>query len=73
MGHAPRHSYFVTEAFDQPLIAGGSVGKKLQSYGLAERQIVRAVYLSHAAFAQQSDDPVARCDQPSGKESAFVQ
>ena len=73
MGNAPRHSHFVTKTFDQPLIAGGFVGKKFQSYGLAERQIVCAVYLSHAAFAQQSDDAVARCDQPSGKESAFVQ
>ena len=73
MGHSPRHSHFVAKAFEQPLIAGGFVGKKLHRDGLAERQIVRAVDLAHAAFAQQSDDAVARRDQPSGKESAFVQ
>jgi hypothetical protein len=67
------HPHFITKAFDQAIVARGFVGKKFQSDTLAERQIIRAVDLAHAAFSEQGDDAVARRHQPPRKKSTFVQ
>jgi hypothetical protein len=52
MRNSPCHSHFVAKAFQQSLIAGGFVGKKLHSDRLSERQIIRTIDLAHAAFSK---------------------
>jgi hypothetical protein len=53
MGHAPGDPYFILETLQQSFVACRLIRKKLESHRLAEREIVGAVHLTHAAFSQQ--------------------
>jgi hypothetical protein len=52
MRNSPCHPHFIAKAFEQCLVAGGFVGKKLHSDRLSERQIIGAIDLTHAAFSK---------------------
>ena len=73
MRDTTRDPHFIAKAFEQAFIAGRLIGQKLQRNGLSESEIVSAINLAHAAFAQQCDDAVPRCHQPARKEASFVQ
>ena len=73
MGDPSRHPHFVAEAFQQTFVAGGFVRQKLHRDALSERQVVGAVNLAHAAFAEQRNDPVASGQKAPGKKSSFIQ
>ena len=73
MGDPPRHPHLVAKAFEQGFVAGGFVGQKLHGDALSERQVVGAVNLTHAAFAEQRDDTVAPGQKAPGKETTFIQ
>ncbi len=49
-----------------------SVGQKLQRDGLPEPEIVSAIDLAHAAFAEQSDNPISAVEQRAWCESAVA-
>ena len=73
MRNAAGYADFIAEALQQAFIARRFIGKKLESDGLTERQIVGAVNLAHASFAEQSDDAITPSQQTAGKESAFIE
>jgi hypothetical protein len=62
-----RHPHFVAEPFQRTLVAGGFVRQKLHRDTLPKRQVVGAVHLAHAAFAEQSDDAVASGQKAPGR------
>ena len=55
---APRDPHLAAEAREHLLAAGGA-GQELERDGLAEREVVGAIDLAHAALAQERHDPVA--------------
>src|ERR1700722_16844439 len=72
MRNSARHPHFVTKSLEQSFVAGRFIGKKFHRYLLSERQVVGAIDLAHAAFAQQRDDAIASGDQASGKKASFI-
>ena len=73
MRNPPRDPHFIFETLQQTLIAGGFIGKKLERHRLAEREVVGAIHLAHAAFSQQSNDAIATSQQAAGYEAAFAE
>src|SRR5690349_9024544 len=69
MRDLPGGARLLAQTRDQAWIV---VAHELQGHRLAERQIVRAIDLAHAAAAEQADDPVARAEQRAGRERAMV-
>src|SRR5712692_10565494 len=57
MRHLARDPYFIPEPGERPL-AHVSFSQKLQRDHLVEDQVVRAVHLSHPAFAQQTENAI---------------
>ena len=73
MRNPARDSHFIAKALLQAFVARGFVGKKLQGHGLSQGEIVSAVDFTHAAFAQQGDNPVAAGQQAARQKTALVQ
>src|SRR6185503_2248284 len=73
MGDSAGSSNFVSETFEQSLIAHGGLGKEFESDRLPQSQVIGPVDFSHAALAQKCDDTVAACDEVSGQEAAFAE
>ena len=48
------------------------LGKELERHRLAQREIVRAKHLAHAAASERRNDAVALRNQNAGREATFV-
>ncbi len=66
MGHLARNANFVIEAGNGAVVAGCGFRKKLERYGLAQREVGGAIDFAHSAPAQESGDTVAPGDYNSG-------
>ena len=62
MRHLARYANFVVEAGKSAVVAGCGFRKKLERYGLAQREVGGAIDFAHAASAQESGDTVAPGD-----------
>ena len=65
-------AYLVVEARQRAIVARSGFRQELERHGLAQGQIGGAVHLAHAAAAQQAGDAIARRQQGSGQETAFI-
>jgi hypothetical protein len=72
MGNPPRNPHFILETLEQSFIARGLVGQTLEGHGLAEREVIGAVDLTHATLSQQGNDAVTASQQAAGEKSAFA-
>jgi hypothetical protein len=72
MGHLERGSDLVEEALEANRVVLDLAGQELQSYRLAEFEIVRPVNLAHAATTLQSHDAVTLVDDGAGNEARLV-
>jgi len=68
----PRDPDFVIKPGQHAGIFSRGFGKKFESHGLAETQVVRAINFAHSAFAQASENPVALRDLTARRKTAFV-
>ena len=66
-----RDADFIVEAAEGGWIARGHFGQEFERHLLAEREIVRAIDFSHAAAAEERNDPVAIGEQRSREKTAF--
>jgi len=68
-----RDSHFGEEARQQVLIFRGGRWQKFKRDRLPQLQIARAIYLAHAASADESNDAVALGEHGAGGETAFIE
>ncbi len=72
MGHLPRRSHFVVELCQTGRFVSQVVGQQLEGDRLTEPQIVRPIDLTHAAAAEQPDDPVTAVEHVARGEPAVT-
>ena len=65
-----RDPHLAEEPLEALLVCLHGGGKELERDGLAQRQVVRAVHLAHASFAEQAHDAIASREHHSGNEAA---
>ena len=68
----PRRPDFVVKLREPDRLVTQPVGQKLERDWLAESEIVSAIDLTHAAFAEQSDNPISAVEQRAWRESAVA-
>src|SRR5947209_20388652 len=69
MRHLAGDTHFAMEALHGVDILREIPGKKFKSDRLAQPEIVRAIDFAHAAFAQQTNDAIALCEDSSDRKS----
>ena len=67
------YAHFAVKARERSAIAEEMFRQKLERDRLTEFQIVGAIDLAHAAFAEQADDPVAFGKDCSGNKARVVE
>src|SRR6266542_7093967 len=72
MGHLARHAHFGMQLREARGIRVDFGRKELQRDRLSELEIVRAVDLAHAPFADSSDDAIARIEDRAGLEPSVI-
>ena len=72
MRHLAGDTHFAIEALHGCGILREIPGKKFKSDRLAQPEIVRAIDFAHAAFAQQTNDAIALCENRSRHETRVV-
>ena len=73
MGNAPGNADLIAEPFEELSLTGIFFGQKLERHRLAEREVIGAIDLAHAALPQQRDNAVTAHDQTARKETPLVQ
>ena len=68
--HLARHAQLVVKLREPAVVVGGAAGQELQRDRLIEGEVVGAIHFSHAAAAEQRDQPVAAGDDGAGREAA---
>jgi hypothetical protein len=72
VGHLTRHPDFGVELRQACGVLVDVRGQELERHGLAEREVVGAIDLPHAAFPEQRHDPETRRQHGSRLESWLV-
>ena len=67
-----RRAHFVVKLREARGIAGDRVGQELQRDRLPEPEIVGAIDLAHAAFAEQADDAIAAVEHRARRKAAVA-
>ena len=71
MRHLPRDPHFISEP-DERRLAHLSLSQELQRNRLVEDKVVRAIYLAHAAFTQQSKNAISSPKHRPGGKPTFL-
>jgi hypothetical protein len=72
MTYLPSHSYFTMKTGQRRSILNEGLRKKFQRDWLSELQIIGSIDLTHAAFAEQTNDAIACSNHRPRQESTLV-